>query len=73
MERVYIKGAYLCIKLRDPDVYMARKGAIARLFIRGNRRLGYGDACICPTQLFPREASAFFDAFFKHRLPDNVK
>ncbi len=70
MERVYLKGLFLNIKLRDPDVYLSRKNAISRLFIKINRRLGYGDVCISPHQRFPQQADAFFDAFFAHRLPD---
>lgn len=70
MERVYLKGLYLNVKLRDPDVYLSRKSALARLLIKLNRALGYGDVCINPHQRFPKEADAFFEAFFKHRLPD---
>lgn len=70
MERVYFKGLFLNIKLRDPDVYLSRKNAISRLLIKINCLLGYGEVTVSPHQRFPKQADAFYDAFFAHRLPD---
>ena len=42
MERVYIKGGFLNIKLKDPEAYFRDKNWLQRLMIKGNIKLGYG-------------------------------
>ena len=66
MERVYIKGGFLNIKLKNPEPYLRKKNWLQMLMIKGNYRLGYGDVCISPER-FKKEAESFIDEFSKRR------
>ena len=69
MERVYIKGGFLNIKLKNPEPYLRKKNWLQMLMIKGNYRLGYGDVCISPER-FKKEAESFIDEFSKRRVID---
>ena len=69
MERVYIKGGFLNIKLKNPEPYLRKKNWLQMLMIKGNYRLGYGDVCISPER-FKKEAESFIDEFSKRRAID---
>ena len=69
MERVYIKGGFLNIKLKNPEPYLREKNWLQMLMIKGNYRLGYGDVCISPER-FKKEAESFIDEFSKRRAID---
>ena len=69
MERVYIKGGFLNIKLKNPEPYLRKKNGLQMLMIKGNYRLGYGDVCISPER-FKKEAESFIDEFSKRRAID---
>lgn len=69
MERVYIKGGFLNIKLKNPEPYFKNKNWLQMLMVKGNYRLGYGDVCISPER-FKKEASNFIDEFSKRRAID---
>ena len=51
MERVYIKGGFLNIKLKNPEPYLRKKNWLQMLMIKGNYRLGYGDVCLARSAL----------------------
>ena len=69
MERVYIKGGFLNIKLKNPEPYLRKKNWLLMLMIKGNYKLGYGDVCISPVR-FKKEAERFIDEFSKRRAID---
>ena len=69
MERVYIKGGFLNIKLKNPEPYLRKKNWLQMLMIKGNYKLGYGDVCISPKR-FKKEAESFIDEFSKRRAID---
>ena len=69
MERVYIKGGFLNIKLKDPDPYLAKKNWLQFQMIKANYKLGYGDVCISPAR-FKKHATDFIDEFIKRRAID---
>ena len=69
MERVYIKGGFLNIKLINPEPYLRKKNWLQMLMIKGNYKLGYGDVCISPER-FKKEAESFIDEFSKRRAID---
>ena len=69
MERVYIKGGFLNIKLKNPEPYLRKKNWFQMLMIKGNYKLGYGDVCISPER-FKKEAESFIDEFSKRRAID---
>ena len=69
MERVYIKGGFLNIKLKNPEPYLRKKNWLQMLMIKGNYKLGYGDVCISPER-FKKEAESFIDEFSKRRAID---
>ena len=69
MERVYIKGGFLNIKLKNPEPYLRKKNWLQMLMIKGNYRLGYGDVCISPER-FKKEAANFIEEFNKRRAID---
>ena len=69
MERVYIKGGFLNIKLKNPEPYLRKKNRLQMLMIKGNYKLGYGDVCISPER-FKKEAESFIDEFSKRRAID---
>ena len=69
MQRVYAKGAFLNIKLKDPEKYLENKNWLQRLLIRSNLKLGYGDVCISP-QRFKKDAEVFIEEFTKRRQLD---
>ena len=69
MERVYIKGGFLNIKLKNPEPYLRKKNWLQMLMIKGNYKLGYGDVCISPER-FKKEAEGFIDEFSKRRAID---
>lgn len=69
MERVYIKGGFLNIKLKKPEPYLRKKNWLQMLMIKGNYKLGYGDVCISPER-FKKEAESFIDEFSKRRAID---
>lgn len=64
IERVYSKGGYLNIKLKNPQKYFERKNWIQLMLIKSNLKLGYGDACIT-TQRFSKDAVKFIEEFRK--------
>ena len=64
IEKAYIKGGFLNIKLKDPDVYLKNKNWLQMLMIKGNHRLGYGDVCISPER-FKKEKENFLNEFAK--------
>ena len=64
MERVYIKGGFLNIELKNPELYFEKKNWLQIRMIKGNLRLGYGDACIS-SERFKKEWKIFFDEFDK--------
>ena len=66
IERAYIKGGFLNIKLKNPGVYFHDKNWIQMLLIKANIKLGYGDGCIS-TQRFQKDAKAFFEEFNKRK------
>ena len=69
MERVYIKGRFLNIKLKNPEKYFLNKNWLQMLMIKGNQRLGYGDVCISPER-FKKEKENFLNEFTKRREID---
>ena len=69
MERVYIKGGFLNIKLKNPEPYLRKKNWLQMLMIKGNYKLGYGDVCISPER-FKKEAANFIEEFNKRRAID---
>ena len=69
MERVYIKGGFLNIKLKNPDMYLKNKNRLQMLMIKGNYRLGYGDVCISPER-FKKDRENFLNEFTKRRTID---
>ena len=69
MERVYIKGGFLNIKLKNPEPYLRKKNWLQMLMIKGNYRLGYGDVCISPER-FKKEKENFLNEFTKRREID---
>ena len=69
MERVYIKGGFLNIKLKNPEQYFENKNWLQMLMIKGNHRLGYGDVCISPVR-FKKDEENFLNEFTKRRTID---
>ena len=69
MERVYIKGGFLNIKLKNPEPYFKNKNWLQMLMIKGNYRLGYGDVCISPER-FKKNGANFLEEFRKRRAID---
>ena len=69
MERVYIKGGFLNIKLKNPEQYFENKNWLQMLMIKGNHRIGYGDVCISPER-FKKEKENFLNEFTKRRAID---
>ena len=69
MERVYIKGSFFNIKLKDPEPYLAKKNRLQLLMIKGNYKLGYGDVCIS-FERFKKDGAKFLDEFIKRRAID---
>ena len=65
MESAYIKGGFLNIKLKSPEVYFSRKNKLRLMLIKLNLKLGYGDVCISPQRL--KNHSEEFIAEFKKR------
>ena len=66
MERVYVKGGLLNIKLKNPEPYLRKKNWLQMLMIKGNYKLGYGDVCISPER-FKKEAANFIEEFNKRK------
>lgn len=71
MERVYGKGGFLNIKLKDPDYYFKIKSGFQRLLIKSNLKMGYGDVCISP-QRFKRHGEEFLAEFKKRKDIDTL-
>jgi hypothetical protein len=71
MEKVYVKGGFLTIKLKNPEAYFERMNWLQMLMIKANLKLGYGDVCISP-QRFKKQAEEFVEEFKKRRPVDNV-
>ncbi len=69
MERVYIKGGFLNIKLKNPEPYLRKKNWLQMLMIKGNYKLGYGDVCISPER-FKKHSANFLEEFSKRRAID---
>ena len=69
MERVYTKGGFLNIKLKNPDMYLKNKNRLQMFMIKGNYRLGYGDVCISPER-FKKDGENFLNEFTKRRKID---
>ena len=69
MDRVYIKGGFLNIELKNPDLYFKNKNWLQMLMIKSNHRLGYGDVCISPER-FKKEHANFLEEFCKRRKID---
>ena len=66
MERAYIKGGFLNIKLKNPGVYFHDKNGLQMLLIKVNLKLGYGDVCISAHTL-QKDAKQFFEEFNKRK------
>lgn len=66
MERVYIRGGFLNIKLKNPKPYLEKKNWLQMLMIKGNYKLGYGDVCIS-TERFKKEKVQFIEEFSKRK------
>lgn len=62
MERAYFKGAFFTIELKKPSEYLKRAGAIKRLFIKCNLKMGYGQVCISPV-IISHEIEGFLRNF----------
>jgi hypothetical protein len=69
MESVYIKGGFLNIKLKNPDVYLKNKNWLQMFMIKSNYRLGYGDVCIS-SERFKKDKENFLNEFTKRRAID---
>lgn len=69
MEKVYVKGGFLNIILKNPDKYFGKKNWFQRLMIKGNLKLGYGDACI-GAERFKKDAKRFEEEFTKRKTID---
>ncbi len=69
MEKVYIKGGFLNIILKNPDKYFENKNWLQMLMIKGNLKLGYGDACIS-AERFKKDAKRFEEEFTKRKTID---
>ena len=69
MEKVYIKGGFLNIKLKNPEPYFEKKNWLQMLMIKGNAKLGYGDVCIS-SERFRKDSKKFLDEFSKRRAID---
>ena len=69
MERVYILGGFLNIKLKKPEQYFQNKNWLQMLMINGNHRLGYGDVCIS-SERFKKDRKNFLNEFTKRRAID---
>ena len=75
IERVYVKGMFLVLVLKDPNKYLSRMGAIKKLFAKANRALGYDCICIT-TQRFKKQTFDFLCAVHERKpIPgfDDVK
>ena len=66
MERAYLKGAFFTIDLKNPDEYLSRTGAMKKLFIKWNLRMGYGHVCISPV-LISHEIKEFLYKFAEYQ------
>ena len=69
MEIAYVKGGFLNIKLKDPELYFKRKNKLQLMLIKSNIKLGYGDACISPQRL-KNKSKVFLDEFAKRKSID---
>ena len=69
MERVYVKGSFLNIKLKNLEPYLKNKNWLQMLMIKSNYRLGYGDVCISPER-FKKDRENFLAEFSKRRAID---
>ena len=69
MERVYTKGGFLNVKLKDPAPYLKNKNWLQIYMIKSNYRLGYGDVCIS-TERFRKDGVKFLEEFIKRRPID---
>ena len=69
MKRVYMKGGFLNIELKNPDPYFKNKNLLQMLIIKSNYRLGYGDVCISPER-FKADKENFLNEFTKRRAID---
>ena len=70
MERVYVKGGFLNIILKNPEPYLEKKNWLQMLMIKGTYKLGYGDVCMSPLR-FEKKAANFLDEFSKRRTIDD--
>ena len=66
MEKVYIKGGFLNIELKNPETYFERMNWLQMLLIKANLKLGYGAVCISP-QRFKKQAEEFVMEFSKRK------
>ena len=69
MEKVYVKGGFLNIKLKNPEPYLMKKNWLKLLMIKANYKLGYGEVCIS-SERFKKEAERFIEEFSKRRAID---
>lgn len=69
MERVYVKGGFLNIKLKNPEMHFKNKNWLQILMIKGNHKLGYGDICIS-SERFKKEGERFLEEFSKRKTID---
>ena len=69
MERVFVQGGFLNIKLKNPEQYLKRMNWLQMMMIRSNYRLGYGDVCISPER-FKKGRDDFLREFTKRRRID---
>jgi hypothetical protein len=66
MDKVYVKGGFLTIKLKNPEMYFERMNWLQMLMIKANLKLGYGEACISP-QRFKKQTEEFVEEFGKRK------
>lgn len=69
MERVFVQGGFLTIKLKNPEQYLQNMNWLQMLMIKSNYRLGYGDVCISPER-FKKDRDNFLKEFTKRRAID---
>jgi hypothetical protein len=70
MERACLQGAFFTISLKQPEEYLRRAGAIKRLLIKSNLKMGYGQVCISPI-LISHKIKEFLYAFAEyHSIED---
>ncbi len=71
MERAYMSGPFLNIKLKNPDAYLEKKKGLAKKMLQANSGMGFGDVCIS-TIRFKKNAQQFLIEFNKRMVIESV-